>query len=280
MEESNEYQEPKVSLLLLLHDRYVMTVYCLENLLSKIGDNDYELLILDNGSKDDRAYKFACRIKAEEQERMLKNADKLSPEAKELLLASIDQYTKIKVFRNEENKGIAAGYNKLIKEAKGEYICFVPNDILVSDNWLKDLMFYNSQIDKSGFTSIHCEGDKGSFGPLLNHEDTFTGVWKCKNNITSGITLINREALGFVGSFDESLGLYGREREQMAIRLGLAGYHNYYVPGQYSIHIGRETNDVSEYRKMKDIEIKKSAPRFEESLREMKKEKNYYIPLP
>ncbi len=279
MEQSNEYQEPKVSLLMLLHDRYVMTQYCLENLISKINDNDYELLILDNGSKDLRAYEFACKIKAAEQAKIMESADKLSPEARELLAQSIDQYTKIKVFRNEENKGIAAGYNKLIKEAKGDFICFVPNDVLVGDNWLKDLMFYNSQIDKSGFTSIHCEGDKGSFGPLLNHDDTFTEVWKCKNNITSGVSLINREALAFVGSFDESLGIYGREREQMAIRLGLAGCHNYYVPGQYSIHIGREINDTSDYKKMKDVEIKRSVPQYNESLNEMKKTKNYYIPL-
>ncbi len=279
MEQSTEYQEPKVSLLLLLHDRYVMTQYCLENLISKIGDNDYELLILDNGSKDLRAYEFACKLKAAEQNRIMASSDQLSPEAKELLVSSIDQYTKIKVYRNEENKGIAAGYNKLLKEAKGEFICFIPNDILVGDNWLKDLMFYNSQIDKSGFTSIHCEGDKGSFGPLLNHDDTFSNVWKCKNNVTTGISLINREALSFVGSFDELLGLYGREREHMAVRLSMAGYHNYYVPGQFSTHIGREINE-SEYKNMKDVAVKRSAPRYENTLREMKKEKNYYIPLP
>ncbi len=279
MSDQNEYTEPKVSLLMLLHDRFFMTQYCLEKMLSKIGDNDYELLILDNGSTDLRAYEFALKLKQSEQERILASSDKLSPEAKSLLLTSIDQYTKIKVFRNEENKGIASGYNTLIKEAKGEYLCFLSNDIILDDNWLKDIIFHNDQIDKSGLTSIHCDGDKGSFVPLLNHDDTFTNVWKCKNNITCGTFLINREALGFVGSFDESLGIYGREREHLAIRLGLAGFHNYYVPGQYSVHLGREVNDTSEYRQMKDISIKKSASRFVESLTAMSKEKNYYIPL-
>ena len=50
--------KPKVSLLLLTQDRYQMTKYCLENLLSKIGDIDYELLIFDNGSNDKRIFDY------------------------------------------------------------------------------------------------------------------------------------------------------------------------------------------------------------------------------
>ncbi len=276
---SEPRKAPKVSLLLLTHDRYFMTKYCLENMLNKIGDSDYELLILDNGSKDERVLNYVLGLKVEEKAKIMESSDKLSPEAKELLLNSIEDYTKIKIFTNEENKGIAAGFNTLLRNATGEYICFLLNDVLVSDGWLKDLVFYNNQIDKSGLTSIHCEGPKGFFTSLLGHDDSPVDIWKCKNGQTTGISLIDREALKAVGAFDETLGLYGKEREQYGERLTLLGFQNYYIQGQSSVHLGREINDTSDYKKMKELEVQKNHNRYVESIREMKTNKNFNIEL-
>ncbi len=235
-----------VSLLLLTHDRYEMTRYCLERLLSKIGDIEYELLVLDNNSTDQRMCSYL-------------------PE-------------KVHYIANHSNIGIAAGYNKLLSIAKGDYICFLSNDILLlGDNWLFDLIHYNQEINKSGLTSIHCEGEKGVYMPLLNNNDSFTHVWKNKTGITSGVSLISRQALESVGLFDETLGIYGREREQFARRLSLLGYYNYYIPGQYSVHLGREVNDTSEYKRMKDEALQLSSNRYTESLKEMSKKNNYKL---
>ncbi len=237
----------KVSILLLTLNRYQLTKYCLEKALAGIGkDIDYELLILDNGSEDSPKF------------------------AKEL---GKDQFIFL-----PENLGVAYGFNKLLSIASGEYICFLSNDILLlNDNWLADLISYNNEIDKSGLTSIHCEGDKGFYGPLLNNSDTFTNVWKCKNNLTAGVSLINRTTLEQVGLFDERLGIYGREREQFAQRLNLCGFNNFYIPGQYSTHMGREINDTSDYSRMKGDALQKANATYNSLLQEMKKNNNYHL---
>ncbi len=244
---------PKVSLLLLTLDRYQMTKYCVENMMAKAGDVDYEILILDNFSSDQRVVKYVRELN------MLDN------------VTLVEQI--------EKNMGIASGFNNLLNRAKGEHICFLSNDILLGNNWLLDLIHYNNQIDKSGLTSIHCEGEKGVYGPLLNHnDDSFTSVWQPKST-TSGVSLINRSAFESVGAFDESLGVYGREREQYASRLHMLGFHNYYVPGQFSVHLGREVNDESDYKQMKTKALQLSAPVYTSSLIEMKKKNNFKIEL-
>ncbi len=245
---------PKVSLLLLTLDRYQMTRYCIDNMMAKSGDIEYELLILDNFSSDQRVKKYCRELSMLDNVSLIEEADK--------------------------NMGIASGFNHLIKEAKGEYICFLSNDILLGHNWLLDLIYYNNQIDKSGFTSIHCEGDIGAYSPLLNHnDDGFTSVWRPKSNITSGTSLISRSALESIGAFDESLGVYGREREQYAARLHMSGFHNYYIPGQFSVHLGREVNDESEYKQMKLKSLQLSASIYASKLTDMKKRNSFKIEL-
>lgn len=237
-----EITKPKVSLLLLTLDRYHMTKYCLNNLLAKTGFPDFELLVMDNGSTDKRTVNLTSQ-------------------------ESFPLVKKGSLIQNETNIGIAAGFNQLLRKAKGEYICFLSNDIFVYENWLSELIHYNNEIDKAGMTTIFCEGDKGSFSPLLNSRDEFTHVWKPTKNITRGISLINRMALEDVGAFDEKLGIYGREREQYALRLANLNYNNFYIPDNFSVHLGRELNDNSQYRAMKDKALQQSAAYYTESLK-------------
>ncbi len=239
---SETKKAPAVSILLLTHDRYFMTKYCLLAALSKAGYSDFELLILDNGSNDQRTAKMC--------------SDTDFPAVQSGIIECLDT-----------NIGIAAGFNQLLRKAKGDYIVFLTNDILLGENWLADMIHYSNEIEHSGLVTIHCEGDKGAFGPLLNTISEFTSVWSPANNITSGVSLISRIALEAVGAFDETLGIYGREREQYAHRLKMLGFKNFYVPGQYSVHLGREISD-SDYKKMKEKVKQFAGPRYTASLKE------------
>ena len=246
----SEVIKPKISLLLLTFDRYQMTKYTLTNLLAKAGYSDFELLILDNGSADSRT---TCLT-----------AEKDFPAVQSGSLIT-----------EQTNIGIAAGYNKLLKKAKGDYIVFLTNDILLGDNWLVDLLHYNNEVDKAGLTTIFLEGEKGYFTKQLTDKDDFIYVWKPTNNITSGVSMISRLALEAVGGFDETLGIYGKERDQYAHRLSMLGYNNFYIPGQCSTHLGRDLNEDSDYRHKKDKALQLSSNRYKESI----KSKDYHIAL-
>jgi GT2 family glycosyltransferase len=178
---------------------------------------------------------------------------------------------------SDVNHGIAKGYNKLIKKAKGENIVLLTNDILLDENWLVELIHWNSMVDKAGTTSIHCEGVKGSYSPLLNKSDSFTRVWLPPSGFTFGATLINRDALDAVGLFDERLGLYGREREQYCTRLKELGFNNFYIPEQYSIHLGRQANDDSFYETIKEDSMQLASSKYNQYLNDMRKNKNFKL---
>ncbi len=86
-----EKEKPKVSLLLLNLGRKQMMNYVLENLLSKIGDIDYEILTLDQGG--------------------------------EMLTLQEPYHKKHSPFTIiDGNIGIAAGFNKLLREAQGDLV--------------------------------------------------------------------------------------------------------------------------------------------------------------
>lgn len=83
----------------------------LEECLYSVVKNtdDYELIIVDNGSDDELASKI-----------MRDNADIY--------------------IRNKENKGFGPGMNQGFKIANGDYVCFLNDDIVVADGWAKHLI--------------------------------------------------------------------------------------------------------------------------------------------
>ena len=233
----------KVSICLLTIDRYQMTRYCLDNLLSKAGieRNEIELLILDNGSKDKRVIEYCKSI--------------------------------ANVFIQEpKNIGVSKGFNKLFRKAKGEFICTIGNDITIDNNWLKDLIHYNSTIKNSGISAIYCLLDKGIYNNKLN-------VFVPSSGLVYGIALWNKLLMDKIGGFDESLNGYGYEDSQFCFRAFKTGYMNYYIPDQYSTHLGEDMNQDSEYRKKKDDNLKKNLPIFQASIQKMIQTNNYKIKL-
>lgn len=233
----------KVSICLLTIDRYQMTRYCLDNLLSKTGIDlkDIELLILDNGSKDKRVIEYCKSI--------------------------ADVYIQEPI-----NIGVSKGFNKLFRKASGDFICTIGNDITVQDNWLKDLIHYNSTINNSGISAIYCLLDKGIYNKRLN-------VFIPNSGLVYGIALWNKKLMNAIGGFDESLNGYGYEDSQFCFRAMKSGYLNYYIPNQYSTHLGEDLNIDSDYRKKKDNNLKKNLPIFQASIQRMIQTNNYKIKI-
>lgn len=226
-------------------DRYWMGRYVLEHILSNCGidRNDYELIILDNGSKDNRTIEYLSNI--------------------------ADTFIK-----SEENIGCAKGFNKLFRLAKGDYICLIGNDILLSDGWLKELIYYNETIENSGICGVYCEGEKGNLVNKNGHD-----VYMRPSNTIDGITLFNRKLLDIVGGFNEAFGMFGFEDNEFSYRVSMAVYLNYYIPFTYSTHLGFDLNKDTEYRKMKNKAIEISSQKYIDSVDEIRKTGIFKIPL-
>jgi GT2 family glycosyltransferase len=75
--------------------------------------NKYEIIVVDNGSKD---------------------------KSKKILKKLAKKYSQIKLIFSPKNLGFAGGNNLGIKEAKGKYVILLNNDCVVDKNWLKNLI--------------------------------------------------------------------------------------------------------------------------------------------
>lgn len=241
-----------ITVCLLTIDRYWTTKYVIESFL-KATELEIELLVLDNGSSDTRAIEFI-----------------------EGLIESkkFSNLLKVGTIKESENIGVAQGFNKLIKEASGDYICITGNDILLNKNWLNHLLYYNKTIKNSGITAIHSVKNRGKYSPLLDVHDEFVNVWKTEDNAVYGTWLFNKTLIEEVGLFDERIGKYGLWDSQFCWRACQLGYNNYYIPEQHGLHL--EDYDCSErYKKNKSEEFKKSEANLSEIKQEMIKTKNY-----
>lgn len=234
---------PKVSICMLTIDRYQLTKFCLDNLICKSGidRNDIELLMLDNGSKDDRTWKYATSV--------------------------ADIYD-----IRHKNIGVSKGFNELFRLATGEYICIVGNDILVEQNWLKDLLYYQQIIPRSGLSNIYCLLDKGKFNKNA-------GIYVPDSGLVYGVSLFSRKLLDKIGGFDETLTGYGYEDSQFAWRAKMTGHLNYYIQNQNSYHLDWDQDSTSDYRKHKDLCLKNNLKVFQASIARMQASRNFKIKL-
>ncbi len=103
---------PEVSIVMLTFNALEYTKKCVHTILEHT-QIPYEIIFVDNGSKDGTV-------------QYLKD------------LAA--RYPHIKTIFNKHNKGFAYGNNQGARKARGQYLLFLNNDVLVSEGWLKDLL--------------------------------------------------------------------------------------------------------------------------------------------
>ncbi|MGL5576488.1 MAG: glycosyltransferase family 2 protein [Sarcina sp.] len=115
-----------VSICILTLNQVHITEKCLVSLMKTTFVGNVEIIIVDNGSRDN---------------------------TKNLLLEFQKKYTRddinISIILNDENKGCTGGRNQACKIASGEYIVILDNDVeIIQQDWLvKMLNFYDKKSD-------------------------------------------------------------------------------------------------------------------------------------
>ena len=103
----------KISIIVLNWNGKDITRQCLNSIKKNTLYPDYEIIVVDNGSKDGSI----------EMLKELKNKKLIN-----------------KLIMNNENKGFAKANNQGFKVADGSYFLMLNNDIIVTKNWLKELV--------------------------------------------------------------------------------------------------------------------------------------------
>ncbi len=201
----------KASLIILTYNElYEGTIPCVESIYKYTNFDDFELIIVDNCSKDDTP-KYLQELK--------------------------EKYSNIKIQLNETNKGFAAGMNDGLKLAEGDFLVLLNNDILVNPNWLEKLinpLMQNPEIAMTGPISNgsgneQCvnfdELDKNNYIDVTkNYIERQRNEIYFTNRLAFFCVAISRKVFEKIGFLDENFGLGWFEDDDYCLRARKAGY--------------------------------------------------------
>lgn len=218
--------KPKVSVIILNLNGQDYLKNCLDSLLEQTYD-DYEIIIVDNGSKD---------------------------HSLEILK---ENYSKVRLIENKINHGFAEANNQGFEISKGEFIITLNNDTIVDKNWIKELAVAaekneiigmvaskillteeDNKIDSVGL-SITLDGMTKQRGWL----ETDNGQYDKEEEIlfpSACAALYKRKMLEEVGFFDEDFFAYCEDSD-LGIRARLAGWKAVVAPNAVVRHLYSRT---------------------------------------
>jgi GT2 family glycosyltransferase len=257
--------EKLASIIILNYNNYHHTIECLKSLTDQTYLN-FEVIVVDNGSKDDLYSELKKGIKIFEKQ------------------------LNIQLIRNEYNLYFSAGNNKAIKVARGDYLCLLNYDTIILPDFIEKMVDF---LEKTP--------DAGMITPKIKVYKDKSILWNAGAyiNFRSGIVIGNRgyleydphnqkyaqiEEIGFapgtavffrkeiieiVGLMDEIFFMY-HEDPDWNLRAQKMGYKSYYVPTTIVYHnvsrVGDKRREFFNYHfftRNSQIVVWKHAPFFD-----------------
>ena len=185
-----------------------LTIPFIRKLVDKTRNIPYELIIVNNGSDDGTEKKLAPYVK---------------------------KYG-IKLINLPKNLGFGAGHNIAYREAKGEYICFLTNDVLIDkSDWLEILL-------------KECVKKEGLYGQSYYDSNTLTEVDHIPTPYIGGYILFGRKQMfekikDNDQIFDENFGKAYFEDVDLSVRVKDAGYPLIALNYLPVTHLGSKSSD-------------------------------------
>jgi GT2 family glycosyltransferase len=205
---------------------------CLKS-LSADGTPDKEILLVDNAS-DDGSVEIARQ-----------------------------EFPEIPILQNNDNRGVAGGWNQGWRAARGEFVAFVNPDTTFDPQWLNELLEAlrdDPEADAAGCKLLFPDGRlQHAGGRILRNaqtrhfgygepDDGRFDELRTVDYVTGAAWLVRRAALEALGGFDEDYFPAYYEELDFCHRLRRAGRKVLYVPTARVIHHESTTLGVASFR--------------------------------
>lgn len=198
------------SIIILAKDQFEYTKECIDSIY-QFTPEPFELVLIDNGSRDNIPNYFA------ELKRTKNN---------------------VKVVKNIENVGFPKGVNQGLREAVGDYVLIGNNDTIVTPGWLKrmqEVIESNPKIGLVGPMSNNISGlqlienlEYSTLQEMLqiaeNLKRNYAGQTIEFPRLAFFCTLIKREVIDKIGGLDEIFSPGNYEDDDFCMRSQIAGY--------------------------------------------------------
>ncbi|MEW6397730.1 MAG: glycosyltransferase [Bacillota bacterium] len=201
---------------------------CIESIFAHT-DWPFELIVVDNGSRDGTA-RYLCDLAA--------------------------TYENVRVVTNKDNLGFGVGCNQGMALARGEYAVLLNNDTVVTEGWLPRLIAHAQADSQTGIVGPRSNWVAGlqlvartSYGSDLAGLADFAHRWQRTNygrrryvdRITGLCMLVKREVLQRMGGFDPRFGIGNFEDDDYCLRARMAGYSVSIADDVFIHHFGHQT---------------------------------------
>ncbi|MFB5269092.1 glycosyltransferase family 2 protein [Paenibacillus enshidis] len=211
-----------ISIVILTRNQLALTQACLESIRCHTRE-PYELVLVDNGSTDGT-------------------------------LDYLRSQPDVNLIENGENKGFARGCNQGFERSSGDYIMFLNNDTVVTENWMTHLLRAlndDSRIGMVGPVTNYSSGHQQvsvSYSTLeglddfsRQHQEIYAGIYSEVRRLVGFCLLTKRSVLEEVGLFDEIYGLGNYEDDDLSLRLLRSGYGMRVALDSFIHHVGHAT---------------------------------------
>ncbi|KKT73735.1 MAG: Glycosyltransferase-like protein, family 2 [Candidatus Collierbacteria bacterium GW2011_GWB1_44_6] len=232
---------PKIdlSIITISYNTKQITLDCLDSILKYTKGISYEVIVVDNGSKDGSV---------------------------EAVRHYSKKFPQIILIDAQENLGFGRGNNLGVKKARGNYLLFLNSDTLLFDNALKEAYETVIKHPKVGAYSCRLLNADRSFQASGGHFPSFWSLmaWQFfiddlpiigdfipsfhpkqsqyeKNKqmdwVTGAFMIVRKDIFDKAGGFDKNIFMYTEEME-LCYRLSKLGYPTYYTNTPAIVHLG------------------------------------------
>jgi GT2 family glycosyltransferase len=221
----------KLSVVILNYDVRYFLELCIKSVQAAIADLDAEIIIVDNHSSDD-----SCQ--------MVKTF-----------------FPEITLIENKENLGFSKGNNIGVAQAKGEYICLLNPDTVVSEDVFEKSLAYAETIPKMGILGCQLIDGRGQFlpeskrnipTPIISIKKVMgfgRGYYACHLSpadtgevdvLVGAFMILKKKVYDRVKGFDESYFMYGEDID-LSYKVIKAGFQNFYFGEATLLHFKGES---------------------------------------
>ncbi|MGK9477099.1 glycosyltransferase [Melioribacter sp. OK-6-Me] len=249
---------PLISIIILCYNKVDFTKKCLSALFENTNYENYEVIVLDNGSVDD------------------------TPD----YLLSFGEA--IKLIRSNTNLGFVKGNNYASQFALGDYIVFLNNDTEPQQGWLNHLLHtfdYHKDAGAAGSMLIYPDGKLQEAGGIIFNDASGWNYGRgnspndskysyCREvDYCSGAALmIRKDLFDQIGKFDERYSPAYYEDTDLCFSVRKIGYKVYYNPFSKVIHHEGTTAGTDLNSGFKKYQVVNSSKFIEKWRTELKKQ--------
>ncbi len=228
--------EGMVSIIIPTKDRVDLLSRCISTLLESTQYRNFEILIVDNGSRDSKTKEYFSSLAGDERIRILWHPGRFN-------------YSTVN--------------NRAAREAKGSFLLFLNNDVeVIQPEWLMELVSWANYkaVGIVGAKLLRANGTIQHAGVILGMSGfadhafadqpalTFgiagsTGWYRDFLAVTGACMMMRREVFDELGGFDEKFTLCGSDVE-ICLRAYGRGYRIVYNPFAELIHHEQQTRDA------------------------------------